>query len=161
MSAATDEHRSGHNRLLFFVDRLTGQRIAIDQLILATFYQSWLMIHASDDRVVVVEVSWERIVLVLFVLFGALEVEQTLAAAPDFVWPIAAFDPIVIEQALWTLLLLGNAPQAFGIVDVTLLAIVFIEDAELPRTSLRAYRISLKQTRFRLVAKGSASTEWS
>lgn len=55
------------------------------------------MVDACDDCVIVVEVSREWVVLILLILFRALEVEEAFATTADFVRPIAAFDPVVIE----------------------------------------------------------------
>jgi len=127
---------------VFLIDSLTGERSAIDQLIFSAVNKSWLVIDASDYGIVVVEVAGVRPVLVGFVFDGALEAEKVLAAAADFVGPVAAFDSIVIEQSLWcAFFFLGDSPQTFRVVYVTRIA-VFVEDSKLPWTTWAAYWLS-------------------
>ena len=91
---------------------------------------------------VVVEVSGIRPVLITFVFGGTLEPKESFTTASDFVRPIATLDAVVIKQTLLTLFSLWYSPQTLRIEVIAEIGVAFVEYTELPRASMRTYRVS-------------------
>lgn len=102
---------------------------------MTTVNESGLIVDASDDGMVVVKVSWVRPVTVLFVFRWTFEAQEILYTASYLIRPVAALNPVIINQSFWcAFFTFGDAPNAFRVKNVALI-LIFIKDAELPGTT--------------------------